>query len=186
MNTGVVSVRYAKALLSYAKSRGKEDAVREEMRRLSDNFIKMPEFGRAIVNPVLSADDKLRLLQQGAGGGGAVSDVLTRFFELVLSKRRESYLQFMVMSYGHLYNEDKNIIGGKLLTAVPNEEFVKKLETIVGEHVGNKTVVLESKTDPSLIGGFVLQVEDKRLDASIASQLENVKQQFIAKNRRIV
>lgn len=185
MNTGVVSVRYAKALLSFAKQQGKEDVVREEMRKLSEHFINMPEFGRAIVNPVLSADDKLKLLQQAAGGE-TVSDVLTRFFKLVLAKRRESYLPFMVMSYGNLYNEDKNIVGGKLVTAVPNEEFVKKLQTLVGERLVNKTVVLETKADPKLIGGFILQVEDKRLDASIASQLQSVKQQFIAKNRRII
>ena len=184
MNTGVVSVRYAKALLAYAKAKGKADEVSLEVKRLSENFIRMPELQHALVNPILTAAQKLELLQEAAGGKG-VSEELVRFFRLVLDGRRESYLPFMAVSYSRLYLEDKGIIMGKLVTAAPSEGLVEKIKRL-GHTDEGTTLVLDTKVDPRLIGGFILQVEDRRLDASVASQLKSVEQQFIAKNRRIV
>ena len=48
------------------------------------------------------------------------------------------------------------------------------------------SLVLDTQVDPKLIGGFILQIGDRRLDASVATQLKSFEQQFIAKNRRIV
>ena len=177
-------MRYAKALLAYAKARGKADQVCLEMKRLSDSFISMPELQRALVNPVLSADQKLSLLQEAAGGKG-VSEELVRFFRLVLDGRRESYLPFMAVSYSHLYFEDKGVITGKLVTAVPSEGLVEKVKRL-GQTDAGTTLVLDTQVDPKLIGGFILQIGDRRLDASVATQLKSFEQQFIAKNRRIV
>ena len=184
MNTGVVSVRYAKALLAYAKAQGKEDEIRQEVKRLNEHFIQLPALQRAMINPVLPDERKLELLREAAGGEG-VSEELMRFFRLVLGARRESYLPFMMLSYAHLYNDDKGIIAGKLVTATPNDKLAKKLEQQMRQDA-NKTLVLDTKVDPQLIGGFILQVEDRRLDASVANQLQRMEHQFIAKNRRIV
>ena len=49
-----------------------------------------------------------------------------------------------------------------------------------------KTLLLTTDVDESLIGGFVLEVEDRLLDASVSRQLEIIKNQFVEKNRRIV
>ena len=139
MNTGVVSRRFAKALLAYAKGEGLEDKVYKEVKTLAAHFAEVPGLRRAVENPVLERSKKLELLCE-ASGGKDVSQVMTRFLSLVLEDRREKFLQFMMWSYIDLYQEDKYIIE---------------------------------------LGGF-------RLDSSVANQLKRVKQQFIAKNRRIV
>jgi mannose/fructose/N-acetylgalactosamine-specific phosphotransferase system component IID len=68
MNTGVVSMRYAKALLAYADAQGKEDQVYEEVKTLADHYVTVPGLRRAVENPVLDIETKLQLLQEAAGG----------------------------------------------------------------------------------------------------------------------
>lgn len=89
MNTGVVSMRYAKALLAYAEGQKVEDRVYEEVKTLAANYVNVPDLRRAIENPVLDAKRKCELLRE-ASGGKDVSEELMRFFALVLDERREN------------------------------------------------------------------------------------------------
>lgn len=184
MNTGVVSRRYAKALLAYAKAAGVEDKVYKEAQTLSARFIEVPGLRHAIENPVLDSGAKLGLLREAAGGK-TVSSEMSRFLSLVLEERREKFLQFMMWSYIDLYRDDKNIIIGSLTTAVPAPKLAKRLADSVSKR-SKGNVIIETKIDPALLGGYVFELEGRRLDASVANQLKRVKQQFIAKNRRIV
>lgn len=184
MNTGVVSMRYAKALLAYAKAQGKEDVVYEEVKLLAVHYAEVPELRRAIENPVLDVEQKLNLLCEAAGGK-TVSEELKRFFNLVLEEKREKFLQFMTWSYIDLYREDKHILIGKLTTAIPSPKLVKHLEVLASERTKG-SVELEAKVDPALIGGYIIELAGFRMDASVANQLKRVKRQFMARNRRIV
>lgn len=184
MNTGVVSRRFAKALLAYAKEERMEDKVYKEVKTLAAHFAEVPALRRAIENPVLERSKKLELLCE-ASGGKDVSPVMMRFLSLVLEDRREKFLQFMTWSYIDLYQEDKHILFGKLTTAVHSPRLVEHLQRLAGK-VTNGEVILEEKVDKNLIGGYIIELDGFRLDSSVANQLKRVKQQFIAKNRRIV
>lgn len=184
MNTGVVSRRFAKALLAYAKGEGLEDKVYKEVKTLAAHFAEVPALRRAVENPVLERSKKLELLCE-ASGGKDVSQVMTRFLSLVLEDRREKFLQFMMWSYIDLYQEDKHILIGMLTTAVSSPKLVAHLQKLAAEKTHGE-VILEEKVDKSLIGGYIIELGGFRLDSSVANQLKRVKQQFIAKNRRIV
>lgn len=184
MNTGVVSVRYAKALLAYAKAQGKAEQVYEEVGRLSRCFLQLPRLQRAIDNPVLPVGDKLRLLQEAAGGEN-VSQELLRFFRLVIDEKRENFLPFMAVSYCEQFQQDRHVLVGRLTTAVPSPALARKIEQLAARRT-HADVQLQTETDPSLIGGFVLRLDGYCLDASVSRQLKRVEQQFIDKNRRIV
>lgn len=99
-------MRYAKALLAYAKAQKVEDRVYEEVKTLAGHYVSLPDLRRAIENPVLDMQSKCDLLRE-ASGGKDVSQELMRFFNLVLDERREKFLQFMLWSYIDLYREDK-------------------------------------------------------------------------------
>ena len=114
-----------------------------------------------------------------------MSQELMRFFSLVLEEKREKFLQFMTWSYIDLYREDKNILIGKLTTAVPSPKLVDCLQRALSK-ANNAAVELETKVDESLIGGYIVEVAGMRMDASVTNQLKRVEQQFIAKNRRII
>ena len=184
MNTGVVSRRFAKALLDFACLEGNEDRVYNEVRTLARKYSDVPELRKAVDNPVLEKDKKRTLLITAAGGEG-ISEELKRFFELVLKGRRESFLPFMIWSFIDQYRLKKNIKVGKLTTAVPSEKLTEHLKQLIGKN-SQANVELESRIDESILGGFIMEISGYRVDASVSDQLKRLKNGFLARNRRIV
>jgi len=186
MDIGVISIRYARALIAYACDEGVEDTVYQEFRRLAWSFMNYPEMRYTLDNPILPYKDKFDLICTAANGEEESSREFKHFIHLVLRQHREFYLQFMVFSYISLYRKRKHIAQGTLVTAVPiDDETRKGIKKIAGSHLHAKMELI-TLVDPSIDGGFVFEVNDFRLDASIATQLKKVKQQFIEKNKRIV
>ena len=97
MDIGVISVRYARALIKSALSMKLEDQVYQEMQTLYKSYIDVPELRFTIDNPMLSKDKKLALLTTALGNNP--SELSKKFIALVLKEDRESTLQFMAASY---------------------------------------------------------------------------------------
>ncbi len=178
MDTGVIAVRYAKALLESAIRLKLEDAIYEEMQTLSTNYIQVPKLRFTIDNPTLGNEKKLALLKTACGGD--INDLTVRFLNLVFKEGRESSLQFMATAYLTLYRKHKNIIRGKLITAVPvSEETEAKMKQMVEKRTHGK-VEFNTEVDPSIIGGFILEYDTYSLDASVKTKLKGVLQQLTA------
>lgn len=176
MDRGLIAVRYAKALLESAIQFKKEDAVYVEMESLANNYLQVPQLRFTIDNPTLDNDKKLSLLKTACGG--EVCDLTERFFKLVFQEGRESALQFMATAYISLYRKHKNIIRGKLTTAVPvSEQTEAKMKQMV-ENRTHGNVEFNTEVDPSIIGGFILEYDTFCLDASVKTKLNNVLQQM--------
>lgn len=177
MDIGVISVRYARALLGSATKQGVEDQVCGEMQTLSESFLQVPQLRSAINNPMLQKSIKQHLLETACGGD--VTDLTRKFISLVLKEDREGVLQFMASSYISLYRELKHITRCKLVTAVPvspqTEDRIKGL--VKGKTHG--TVEFNTQTDPSLIGGFVLEYDTYRMDASVKTKLQKILKELI-------
>ena len=186
MDIGIVSMRYAKALMEYAKSTGTEDQVYAEVRMLTRSFEKHPDLRAALENPILSIREKFTLICTAAVGEATAGRVFTRFITLVLRNRRESFLQYICLSFLDLYRKDKHFGIAKLITAVPVSRDVWERIRNSASHLLHAEMELQTEVDPAIEGGFIFDVNDFRLDASIATQLKKVKKQFIDKNRRIV
>ncbi len=183
MNEGMISKRYAKALLQYAVDQKAEDTVFEEMKKLASVFAVEPKMRMAMDNPTLNADDKLALI--GAAVGGKMSDTLSRFVELVLKNRREVFMRNIALSYIDLYCESKDMNMGRLVTATPVDSTVTEKMKSLLQKVKPGTLDFETVVDPSIEGGFILYVDTYRLDASVKTQLKRIKQQFVAENSKI-
>lgn len=186
MDIGIISTRYAKALLKYAREKGVEDEVYKEFVNLAHSFAEYPELKVALDNPILTRKEKLELISIAANGKESPGDTFIRFMKLVLKKHREVFLQYMTLTYIHLYYQLKHIAIGRLITAVPIDENTIERIRKIASTVVHAEMELNSVVDPAIDGGFVFDINDYRLDASIATQLKKVKQQFIEKNKRIV
>ena len=172
MDLGVISVRYARALLKSATQAKLEEQVYREMLMLAQSYIQVPELRFTIDNPMLSKDKKLNLLETACGGG--VTDLVKRFLSLVLGADRESTLQLMATSYVTLYRKQKNIIRGKLITAtavIPETERMMK-QMVESKTLG--TVEFQTEVNPEIIGGFILEYDTYRLDASVKTKLNTI------------
>ena len=186
MDIGIVSMRYAKALMKYAKDTGKEDELYQDMRVLSRSLAKHLDLRLALENPVLAGDEKYSLICTAAVGAGKAGEEFSRFVRLLLKNRRENMLQYICLSFLHLYRSDKHIGTARLVTAVPVSREMEDRIRGISSSLLHARMEIQTEVDPSIEGGFIFDINDYRLDASIATQLRKVKQQFIDKNRRIV
>ncbi len=172
MEIGVISVRYARALLKSATELKIEDKVYQEMQTLSQSILKVPDLRFTIDNPMLAKSQKESLLVTASGGD--ISPLTKRFIALVLAEDRESTIHFMAASYVTLYRKQNNITRGRLITAVPvTPEIERKMRSKV-ESRTNGTVEFQTEVRPEIIGGYILEYDTYRLDASIQNQLRNI------------
>ena len=172
MDIGVISVRYARALLKSAMDAGMEDKVYQEMLTLAKSYLDVPLLRHTIDNPMLSKDKKEALLLTACGE--RPSDLTKAFVSLVLKEDRENVAQFMANSYITLYRKQKNVIRGKLTTAARvSAETEQKMRRMV-ESKTNGTVEFETEVNPDIIGGFILEYDTYRMDASVKTKLNSI------------
>lgn len=172
MDIGVISVRYARALLKASLDAGVEDKVYSDMQILAQNYITLPELRKAVDNPMLSKELKEQLLVAAVGNNPC--DITRSFLSLVLKEARESILQFMANSYVTLYRKQKNIISAKLITAAGVTKSIEGRMRHLVESKTNGTVQFETSTDLELIGGFILEYDTYRMDASLKTKLNTI------------
>ena len=172
MDIGVISVRYARALLKSATDAKIEQQVYAEMQQIAKSYIEVPQLRSTIDNPMLSKDKKQALLLTAAGR--EPSDLMKVFISLVLKEDRESVMQFIANSYVTLYRQQKNVIRGRLITAAAvSPETEQKMRQMV-ESKTNGTVEFESQVNPDIIGGFILEYDTYRMDASVKTKLNSI------------
>ncbi len=173
MDIGVISVRYARALLKSATEAKIEAQVYQDMQLLAKSYIDVPALRQTIDNPMLAKEKKQMLLHTAIGGERA-SALSKSFVALVLKEGRESMIQFMANSYVTLYRQQKNIILGRLTTATRvSAAMEQKMRTVV-EAKTQGTVEFETQVDSDIIGGFVLEYDTYRMDASVKSRLNSI------------
>jgi F-type H+-transporting ATPase subunit delta len=177
MNDGLISNRYAKALLEFATERGEEAALYASMKRLSASLAALPLLRKTLQSPVVSGADKLKLLCIAAGEG-TPDGSYRRFAQLLLENHREAQSQSVALCYVAQYREAHRIATVQVVTNdEPSPAFVERVRKAVERRIRG-TVEVESRADSSLGGGFIFQINDLRLDASVAGQVEKLRKKI--------
>ena len=172
MDIGVISVRYARALLKSATEQKLDETVYQEMQLLAKSYVDVPQLRHTIDNPMLSKDKKEMLLLTAVGG--QPTELTKAFIQFVLREGREPVMQFIANSYVTLYRQQKNVIRGRLITAARvSPETEQKMRQMV-ESKTNGTVEFETEVNPDIIGGFILEYDTYRMDASVKAKLNNI------------
>ena len=172
MDIGIISVRYARALLKRALEQKEEEKVYTDMQTLADCYISVPQLKATICNPMMAKDKKQQLLLTACGDNK--SQLSEAFVKLVLNEDREDILQFMANAYITLYRQHNNVIRGRLITAtVVSDDTVSKMKTMV-ENRTNGTVEFQTEVNPEIIGGFILDYDTYRMDASVKTKLQTI------------
>lgn len=170
--------RYAKSLLGLAQEQGQLEVVYADMKYVHAVCRASREFVNLLRSPIINADQKNSIIN--AVTKDKVSSLTHSFTVLLVKKGRESELPEMATAFIEQYNELKGIHQVTLTTAVEVSETLKSaIEEKVKAENKFATVELTTKTDESLIGGFVLEFNNNLLDASIARDLKDIKRQFM-------
>ncbi|MBS1773010.1 MAG: ATP synthase F1 subunit delta [Bacteroidetes bacterium] len=169
--------RYAKALLDLAVEQNAVDAVLQDIKMLDSLCTESRDFANMLRSPIIKADKKQDIIN--AVVGGKIGVIVQGFVKLLVSKGRESNMPEIATAFIQQYKQMKGIMTVKLTLASPIDETVKK--TIIKRITGNvpeSQVEVKEVINPEIIGGFILQMDDKLIDASVRRDLNDVKAQF--------
>ena len=169
--------RYAKSLIDLAIERGQLENVFADMQWLKAVCKSNRDFVNLLKSPVIKADTKKKIVD--AVTAGKIGELTAAFTTLLIGKGRESNLPEIITAFIAAYNAHKNIHTIQLTTAHPVSDAMRTaIVEQVKKSAGFQHVELEEKVDADLIGGFVLQVGDKLVDASVAYDLRAIAKQF--------
>jgi F-type H+-transporting ATPase subunit delta len=179
MVTGSLARRYAKALLEIGIKQQTYDALGKELERVADAFKASPELRNALENPVF-AIEKRKLILDDVSRRLALSKVVRNFVMLLVDKGRIKYLPDIARVHRALIDEHAGRVRASVTSARPlDPQLEQRLRTALEKQSG-KTVILEKKEDPAIVGGIVTQLGDVLYDGSVRTQLENIREQLLA------
>lgn len=169
---------YAEALLGAAESAGSTEAVLAELDELITGVLnRYADLEQVLSSRLISHDEKIGIIDRVFGD--SVSEVVLSFLKVVARHERLDCLRAIHRQAHELYNKMRGRVEVSLATAAPiPSELADQVAARLGEILDGEPI-LEKVTDPNLIGGIVVRVGDTVYDGSIATQLENVRQEII-------
>ena len=167
--------RYAKSLLELAKEQGTLEVCKTDMETVVSICKDSRELMLLLKSPVVKTDKKQAIFSEIFG---SCSDLTMSFIQLITQKKREALLFDIAERFLLVYKESLGIGTAVLTTATSIDEDTRQNILDFIKKQGINQVDLTEKIDESLIGGAVLRLGDKQLDASIARQIKDLKQSF--------
>jgi F-type H+-transporting ATPase subunit delta len=173
-----LAARYAKSLIDLANEKNQVEPVYQDMLFLQMLCKESRDFLMLLRSPVVKADKKIAIVE--AVTKGKISELTVVFNRLLINKGRESNLPEVIISFIDQYKQQKGIHTIKLTTAVPvTEEMKKQIIGQVQKQTKMENIDLKAIVNENIIGGFVLEIGDQLIDASVVYDLNKIKSQFM-------
>ncbi|CAH2559623.1 ATP synthase F1 subunit delta [Cardinium endosymbiont of Oedothorax gibbosus] len=162
--------RYAGVLLAQAIQSGRLKRINSDLSFLQNQFRDHPTLDSLLNNPTIPGSEKRKLLKKICNQG--LSPMLWRFLEIIIDQYQIGLLKKILTAFSIAYRNHIGIQSAILTTAVALPEvLIKRLIEEVKKWVACTEVLMEQKIDPSIIGGYILQIGELKLDRSIKHHL---------------
>ncbi len=173
-----VARRYSAALFALAKDAGTIDATVRELDTFVAALKSDPAIAEFFGSPVIERARKTGLLKSAISG--RASELISGFLTLLIAKRRENLVETIARQMHELSDEDAQRATAHIATpaGLDRAELADLARRL--SNVYKRTIVPQAKVDPGILGGAVVQVGDKYVDASIAGKLEAVRRHLLA------
>lgn len=173
-----VAAVYAEAFLGAAQNAGRPEALIEEFDSfLTDVLDRLPEFEKVLESGFVGSEEKNAILDRALAG--QASPEFLNFLKVVSRRGRLDLLRAIQREVHKLFERMQGRVRVQITTATPLDD---QLANRIAENLRRMLqgeAVLQQAVDPALIGGIVVRVGDTVYDGSIATQLQNVRQQMI-------
>lgn len=172
-----IATRYAKSLLDLSIERGSLEPVNSDMATLR-SALQNKDLALLLKSPIIQADKKISAID--AIFKGKLDELTLAYLHLLINKGREPYLADIATEFGNQYKILKKITAVKVTTAVPmTDEVLNSIKIKIQQSgIAMENLEIQSTVDPKLIGGFVLEFDNKRYDASVLHKLDQLKSEF--------
>jgi F-type H+-transporting ATPase subunit delta len=172
-----VASRYVKSLLGLAVEQNALDAVHQDMQMFDALCDGNRSFLIMLRSPIIKHERKREILEKIFRG--KVHPLTYAILDIITRKNREPLLPAIANDFHRAYNEYKGIGFASVISAVPLDQDLRtQIEAIAKKLSALSKTELAEKVDPDIIGGFVLNVGDKQIDASVSSKLKALKLKF--------
>ena len=163
---------YAQALYTLAKDEGFDTQILEEMAVLQLSFTQEPGFLRLLSAPNISKEERCKILDDSFRD--RVNPYLLNFMKILTEKGYARHFIDCCKAYKEQYNDDHGIItvtavSAVLLSQEQKDKLSEKLSRITG-----KTIELQNRVDPEVLGGIRLDYDGKRVDDTVSHRLGSI------------
>jgi F-type H+-transporting ATPase subunit delta len=171
-----VASRYAKALIDLAAEQNIVEPVKKDIELFIDTCKANAELQAILKNPIISLDKKANILE--GIFAGKLNKIILEFFKIAIRKGRAAVLLPSAIVYVNQYNILKNVVKATVTSSTAlSKDNISQIEAVVKQATKGE-VVLTTKVDPDLIGGFILKVGDRQFDTSLSGKLNKLKKEF--------
>ena len=163
---------YGGALFELAEESGRTEAILGDLKTAELAFRENPKYKTLLDTPALSKEERLALIDEAFAGA---DEYLLNVIKMLCEKRAVHLFGEVACEFCSLYDEARGIERVEAVTAVAMTDGQKNAMASKLEAITGKTVVLNNKIDPSIIGGVVLRYSGVQLDGSIKTRLDEFK-----------
>ena len=172
-----VNIRYAKSLLLLAEEKNIVDEIKQDIELIIQWFEEVEELKILLEHPVVKASKKVEILNSFFKDN--INAYTMSFLRLIVKNKRENHLKSMCLDFIDLYKKRKGLKTAVLTTAFELTRTHKANIKKSIENIFNSEIELKTKINEALIGGMIIQVDDKQLDVSVERQIRQLKNQFL-------
>ena len=182
MKESLAGNRYAKSLIALSIEKDELDVIYNDMTLISKTVESSKDLDVLLKSPVVKTDKKQEILT--AIFGKNTTELTKQFLLLISSRNREALIGEIANAFVRQYKVIKKIIVTEVTSAVKLDAAQKKkILQLLNTDESSSVEVIE-KINPDIIGGFIVRVDDKQIDASISRKLDDLRQNF-SKNQYI-
>ena len=171
-----VAFRYAKSLMRLALEKGELEKAYVDMLLIHTTCKNSKDLSLFLKSPIIKTDKKQKTLKEIFGAH--ISKISQEFVEIITRKKREIFLESIAEDFVSQYKTHKKILTAVITSAAGLDDTLRKRVLEIVKNNSTSEVELIEKTDKSIIGGFVLRIGDKQVDASIARKLQQLAMSF--------
>ena len=177
MDQSKITVRYAKAFFTLVKERNQLDALKKDVELIYHLCTDSADFRLLLESPVVKTSQKIKLME--AIFKGKVHEISLSFLYMLAENKREAYLASICRNVLALFQQDQGIKNVVITSAMAlGPEIIRQIKQQLESGL-NARIELREQINPELIGGFILRIDDRQVDASMASQLRKIKEELL-------
>jgi F-type H+-transporting ATPase subunit delta len=177
MNNSLITVRYARALFQLSQENKMLETIKNDIVVIQDCCNDSVEFRFLLESPMVKSSEKLRMVN--ILFKEKLNDLSVKFLQLLVDNKREIFLPDICRNFMDEYKKALGIKEASITTATALSQELKKQIFDYITNIFKIKIELNEKVDPTIIGGFILRIEDEQVNASIQSQLNKIKRELI-------
>jgi F-type H+-transporting ATPase subunit delta len=179
MTNKAAANRYARALLDVAvHETANLDTIEQELAAFVDLFKQYPQLEKVMLNPAVPVQRKRAVVAE-LTARAKTSPIVAKLLTLLAERDRLVLVPDMLASYRDRLLDYRKVVRAEVTTAAPlASDRVKAIESSLAAKTG-RTVILETRVDPAIIGGVVARIGSTVYDGSVTRQLQKMKERLV-------